>query len=936
MTHSITTIAKLLILGALIWATFISPTVTVHGNRQSAGTQPNRVIGYDRDSFTIDGRDVFIYSGSMHPFRCPKPLWEDRLMKIKQAGINTVQSYVPWNYFEKVQGESEFSDLEEFIELCEKLGLFFIVRIGPNITCEWDHGGFPDWLIAKGIRNSSLRTNEAQYVKYVNKWYEQLVPVLRSHLVTNGGNVILIQVENEYGGGAYYKREVLRDRYRKVTALGVDVPVVTCNTPYAWDNTDPDMANIINGNNSTKVRWGNISVLEQRVSEARREEYNAPTIILEMPGGQGMHSNFVGYEAPQLDFLDFEVVSKTALMEGAALTNYYMLYGGTNLAYWGASYQSTSYANKPSVQCPIDEPGGLTQSYYSVKLTGQWLNEFGSRKVKSRPLAEGAKIVAGGGSKPPRIVQKVYGDMAFLFIREEEGKEQKIRLSYTDLRNEETVVVPQKDYLTLPPRSMKILVTNVPLRNQTMKYCTSEILDVTRIGNRTVVLLYAPEGAGGEAAIAFSEKPELISTESYSWDEKTQLLTVNYIHSDKDSSILLDDIQLVVVSKHRAYGSWSVSRQEQALVLISDAYLLRDHRFEENQIDLEIETRPGDSSFTAIIPDSPKAVICNDLPLAYEWNKDGTQVNFELSTSQLPDMDIEFQEAKFTTDEIDEGDGLEVEELLPLEFLNVFDKGYITYSAFFEPHGAESMVIRFYEGSAKSSRSRQTVGDPVMVFVNGKYVPEASGWHPRKIRFDLQEYLEPGRNKVQVILEKIGRPCGAGGWGMGEPKGLAAVSLMGGNGQLWMKKVNNWKIAIGTHGQNEGFFAPDFDDSSWQTVRLGNWKQHGIGASEFDGIGWYRLAFDLDLPQQWEIPLKLRLRAETDALIYLNGTLIGRYHGIGWQREFYLHDSYLNPQGRNRIAIAVRNDGKEGGLYEAAVVPYEQYSVKKNRIQFRF
>lgn len=893
-------------------------------------------IEFDHNSFIINGEDTFIYSGSMHYFRCPPSLWEDRLTKIKQAGFNTIECYIPWNYHERVQGEADFSELEAYIKLCERLGLYFTVRIGPFICGEWDHGGYPDWLIQEGIRNSSLRSNEPSYVAHVHRWYEQVVPVIKQHLVTNGGNVILVQVENEFGGGAYFKREVLRDRYNKARALGIDVPIVTCNTPYAWDNTDSEMAAIINGNNSSFVRWSNITLLEERVSEARREERNAPTIILEMPGGQGMHSNFVSYESPELDHRDFVVASKTALMEGAGLTNYYMLYGGTNLGYWGASYQSSSYSNKPSVQCPIDEPGGLTPSYYSVKLTGQWLNEFGDQLVNSKTRPHATKVVKGAGNKPPKIVQKVTDTMAFLFVREEADKTQKIRFSYTDPDNEKPLTIPQNGYLELQPRDMKILVANIPLGNRTvMKYSTSEILDISQVGSRTVVVVYGPAGTSGETALSFKQKPTNISNSRYQWNEKERLLTLNYVHTTTDTSIVMDDIQLVVINKERAKSSWSASSESRSLTMVSDAYLLRGHILDANQSILDVETKPGTNRFSLALSSSPTAVYSSNRPVPYSWDKDGKLLSFKLKTPSVPDVEIEFKKARFSTDSIDENAPVLVKDLQPLELMGIFDKGYIGYSAHFEAQDAESMTVRFYEGSAKSNRSRQTVGDPAMVFVNGTYIPQASGWHPRKINFAVREFLKPGQNKVEIFMEKIGRPCGAGGWGMGEPKGLAAVSLLGGDDHPWEKNVSDWKLSVGTQGQNQGYFSPDFDDSKWQTVQLGDWKKANDTAS-YDGIGWYRMSFDLTRPEGWIIPVKLQLEAETDALIYLNGHLIGRYNGIGWQREFYLHESYLNEQGENVLAIAVRNAGGQGGLIQAKIVPYKEYSVKSNQLALTF
>src|SRR5271154_848711 len=118
-------------------------------------SHPDR-IRYDSQCLTIDGKDVFIYSGAFHYFRCPKELWPDRFQKIKDAGFNCVETYVPWNYCEQQMpsGTNDFSkvdlkDLDDWLTMAEHYGFYIIVRPGPYICAEWATGGFPQWLLTK-------------------------------------------------------------------------------------------------------------------------------------------------------------------------------------------------------------------------------------------------------------------------------------------------------------------------------------------------------------------------------------------------------------------------------------------------------------------------------------------------------------------------------------------------------------------------------------------------------------------------------------------------------------------------------------------------------------------------------------------------------------------------------------------------------------------
>src|SRR3954465_13928222 len=114
-------------------------------------------IRYDGQCLTIDGRDTLIFSGAFHYFRVPKELWRDRFTKIKAAGFNAVETYVPWNYYEPKLprdlndvSQLHFADLVEWMKMAhEEFGLYTIVRPGPYICAEWQAGGYPQWLWSK-------------------------------------------------------------------------------------------------------------------------------------------------------------------------------------------------------------------------------------------------------------------------------------------------------------------------------------------------------------------------------------------------------------------------------------------------------------------------------------------------------------------------------------------------------------------------------------------------------------------------------------------------------------------------------------------------------------------------------------------------------------------------------------------------------------------
>ncbi|KAK6264230.1 hypothetical protein SCA6_019664 [Theobroma cacao] len=153
------------------------------------------------DMFWKDGKPFQIIGGDLHYFRILPEYWEDRLLRAKALGLNTIQTYIPWNLHEPEPGKLVFegiADLVSFLKLCQKLGLLVMLRAGPYICAEWDLGGFPAWLLAiePDIR---LRSSDPAYLQLVEGWWGVLLPKVAPLLYGNGGPIIMVQIENEFG-----------------------------------------------------------------------------------------------------------------------------------------------------------------------------------------------------------------------------------------------------------------------------------------------------------------------------------------------------------------------------------------------------------------------------------------------------------------------------------------------------------------------------------------------------------------------------------------------------------------------------------------------------------------------------------------------------------------------------------------------------------------
>ena len=184
-----------------------------------------------RDDFYLDGKSFKILSGAIHYFRVPPEDWYHSLYNLKALGFNTVETYVAWNLHEPREGEFHFEgalDLKRFLETAQDLGLYAIVRPSPFICAEWEFGGLPAWLLTKNMR---LRSSDPAYIEAVGRYYDQLLSRLVPHLLDNGGNILMMQVENEYGSYGEDKA-YLRAIRKLMEERGIDCPLFTSDGPW--------------------------------------------------------------------------------------------------------------------------------------------------------------------------------------------------------------------------------------------------------------------------------------------------------------------------------------------------------------------------------------------------------------------------------------------------------------------------------------------------------------------------------------------------------------------------------------------------------------------------------------------------------------------------------------------------------------------------------
>lgn len=316
-------------------------------------------FGTQGDRFVYNGEPIRILSGAIHYFRVVPDYWEDRLLKLKACGFNTVETYVPWNGHEPRKGEFVFDglyDVEKFVRLAGSLGLHVIVRPSPYICAEWEFGGLPAWLLADD--NMRLRCYDTAYLAHVDAYYDELLPRLKPLLCTNGGPIIALQIENEYGSYGNDKKYLNYIREAMVSR-GMDVLLFTSDGP----EDHMLQGGMVDGALAT-VNFG--SKPAEAFRKLREYRPEGPLMCMEFWNGWFDHWMEPHQTRPADDVAQ---TLEEMLAEGASV-NFYMFHGGTNFGFLNGANHIKAYeptATSYDYDTLLAESGEPTAKFYAVR-----------------------------------------------------------------------------------------------------------------------------------------------------------------------------------------------------------------------------------------------------------------------------------------------------------------------------------------------------------------------------------------------------------------------------------------------------------------------------------------------------------------------------------------------------------------------------------------
>ncbi|XP_019151747.1 PREDICTED: beta-galactosidase 15-like [Ipomoea nil] len=428
-------------------------------------------VTYDNRALKINGQRKLIISGSIHYPRSTTQMWPSLIKKAKDGGLNTIETYVFWNAHEPNYREYDFSgnkDLIQFLKAVKNEGLYTMLRIGPHVCAEWNFGGFPVWLY--NMPNTTFRTNNAVFMREMGIFTKKIVDMVKGEklFASQGGNIILAQIENEYGNIiSHYGEE--GKKYINWCAdfalsLNIGVSWIMCQE----DDAPKTMINTCNGFYCDQF-W---------------PKNNNPKFWTE--NWSGWFKNW-GDGDPHRPAEDLAFAVARFFQYGGSLQNYYMYHGGTNFGRTsGGPYIATTY----DYNAPLDEYGNVNQP------------KWGHLKELHNLLYSLEDVLLYGNA-----TNTDYGRMMSSTVYEYNGK----RVCFLGNANDKddiSITFEGKNYIT-PAWSVTILPD-----------CKTEVYNTARVNAQTTVMVKKLS----EGALKWSYRPETIMHLKYGHKNQSSVL----------------------------------------------------------------------------------------------------------------------------------------------------------------------------------------------------------------------------------------------------------------------------------------------------------------------------------------------------------------------------------------------------------------------------
>ena len=525
---------------------------------------------YNKNYLMKDKQAWFPIMGEIHYSRVPRRHWKRSLQRMKSMGVDVVSTYVFWNHHEEIKGVYEFEDkkdLREFVIEVEKTGLKLFLRIGPWSHGEARYGGFPDWLVKSDYKE---RTNDEAYLSQVETYYQKIYTQVKGLFNKDGGPIIGVQIENEYGHAGGLSGEEGEEHMRQLTqmakSIGFEVPYYTatgwggavtggllpvmggyCEAP--WDPRLTKIEPSVNYLFTHERNDHNIGS-DYGLGHGITFDMNVfPYLTAELGGGlQVTH-----HRRPVASGQDIAAMSIAKIGSGISLLGYYMFHGGTNPLGKLSSLQETRDTGYPNdypvlnydFQGPIGQYGVISEVGREIKCLAYFLNCYGQQLCGMPVWIPDSNPKNASNTQDLRWSVRHNGKSGFLFVNNYQKGEQMTEHSSVKLSiplEDQTILFPM---MHIRPGDFFFYPFNFPIGQGLIKYITATPLTTSKqygwyffYSNYPSEVEMVVEGEVNEEKIIVLNHEEALN----SW----LCEDIIYLVDQADSSIIMEEDKVVL------------------------------------------------------------------------------------------------------------------------------------------------------------------------------------------------------------------------------------------------------------------------------------------------------------------------------------------------------------------------------------------------------
>lgn len=616
---------------------------------------------------SIDGEEISVNSfylerngkpfipiiGEFHYSRFPQEYWEEELLKMKSGGINIVATYVFWNVHEREEGQFDWSgdlNLKEFLALAEKHDLDVIVRMGPFCHGEMRNGGMPDWLYG---RTFEVRSNDVEYLKYVDILYSEIATQIKDHLFKDGGAVVGVQLENEYQHSSAPWEFTYPGSKKEYTVADMDAALsheqiaVTDGKNPRWEYGKKHMHNLkeiakkhgIDVPLYTATGWGNATIVEKgslpvtagyaypfwaepnaskfylfkdihKNPDYSPVSYNTnlyPSISGEI--GPGIQPKFS--RRPIVPYESVNPLMVRILGSGSNGIGYYMYHGGSTPSFNGKFYNE-EVNGIPRInydfQAPIGQYGQVRYHYKHLRMLHMFVNEYGKILAPMQTiLPKTNAAITPTNNETLRYAVRSNGTSGFLFLINFQDDVDMKAIKDVNIKVQsanETISFPSQGTFDVVKNTSAILPFNLKLDDATIKSATVQPLTVLRNNDVKDYVFSAINGINAE--FSFTQNTEISKIKNAS------VVLVNGFKVVKSKgtepfSFVANGVNMVVLPHDMAINTLKINET----LFISDALIV------ENEEEIQIISQKTENKLH-VFPDRKISVNNDEVSLKRE------------------------------------------------------------------------------------------------------------------------------------------------------------------------------------------------------------------------------------------------------------------------------------------------------------------------------